>query len=275
MLVPVAIFPSPLTVWTIAGAFVSGGWVLAGNFDVHGVPPHHAVIIAAHAEETLDRVSLLLHGDRDSTTWTLRCQVHVHRTPASFARAVGGPPGGARGATAIEFEGDVVALRRIDVMDDAPGTVPAALAHEIVHVALADRFPTAPPPRWADEGIAVLFDDMAKQRGHEADFHEARRAGMTWSVAHLMAMHDYPREGHRQRVFYGQSASLVRWLVARRDATTFLAFLDDAAAVGESAALERHYGLDSLDALERAWTATPAPVEIASDEGHAAIHHRR
>jgi hypothetical protein len=156
-------------------------------------------------------------------------------------------------------------------MDDDPGTVPAALAHEIVHVALADRFPVAPPPRWADEGLAVLFDDVAKQRGHEADFHDARRAGMTWSVAHLMAMHDYPREGHRQRVFYGQSASLVRWLLARRDAATFLEFLDDSATIGESAAIKRHYGFESLAALERAWNANPALVDVASDESHAPI----
>ena len=262
-------------VWLCSAFVAAEGGALAANFEVHGAASDRAALIAARAEEALERISSRLSGEQRGTTWAVRCQIHLHRSPGSFARAVGGPPGGARGATSIEFEGDSVALRRIDVMDDDPGTVPAALAHEIVHVALADRFPVAPPPRWADEGLAVLFDDTVTQRGHEADFHEARRAGMTWSVAHLMAMHDYPREGHRQRVFYGQSAAFVRWLLARRDAATFLAFLDDAATIGDSAAIERHYGFKSLAALERAWNANPTLVDGASDESHAPIHLRR
>lgn len=266
---------SPIVAWTVAVAFVSGGRVSATNFEIHGAAPRRAAVISAHAEETLKRIASMLQGGRDAAPWRVRCQIHLHPTSRSFASAVGGPPDGARGATAIEFEGESVALRRIDVMDDDPGRVPAALAHEIVHVVLADHFPSAPPPRWADEGLAVLFDDMAKQRGHEADFHQARRIGMTWSIAHLMAMQDYPREGHRQRVFYGQSASLVRWLLARRDAATFLAFLADAATLGESVAVERHYGFESLAALERAWNANPGLVDVASDESHHPAQGRR
>jgi hypothetical protein len=272
--VPVGILRSIRDAWLVAAALVSGSGALAANFEIHGVPPRRAATLATAAEETLVRVSSLIHGKQNASPWRVRCHIHLHRTAASFARAVGGPPGGAGGATSIEFEGNVVSLRRIDVMDDGPSNVPAALAHEIVHVALADRFPSAPPPRWADEGIAVLFDDAAKQRGHDADFHEARRAGATWSLADLMAMPDYPGEDHRQRVFYGQSASLVRWLLARGGAATFLAFLDDAATMGEPTALERHYGFQSLAALEQAWIASPAPVDVAADESDVGILRR-
>ena len=77
--------------------------------------------------------------------------------------------------------------------------------------------------------------------------------GRAWSVRDLLSLEDYPPGSEWQRVFYGQSAAVVRWLVARRDAATFIRFLDDAAAHGTEAALASHYGLDSTAALAQAW----------------------
>jgi len=74
-----------------------------------------------------------------------------------------------------------------------------------------------------------------------------------------VAMEEYPMETSRQRVFYGQSAALVRWLIARRDAATFIRFLDDAADAGMEAALRRHYGLNSLASVSSAWKEV-API---------------
>lgn len=265
--------PVTCLLWLFLGFVTPGDAARAANFRVHGVVGPRAERIAENAERTLQAVASMLYGERHGTAWTVQCELHVHRSSASFARAVGGPPDGAQGATSIEFVGDVVAKRRIDLMDDNKAAVPPSLAHEIVHVVLADFCKSGPPPRWADEGLAVLFDDRAKQLDHDADFRAARQAGMTWSIRHLMAMQDYPREDHRQRVFYGQSASLVRWLLAKRDAATFLAFLGDVVTEGESVALHHHYGLDSVDALERAWLNSPATMEMASQSGrpgHAA-----
>jgi hypothetical protein len=241
------------------------GRVATANFDVHGTSSTRAEAIVRYAEQVRERAFETLLGASAPSPWTVRCEIHLHATEESFAEAVGGPPDGARGATAIEFAEAGICVRRIDLMDDDPAAVPDALAHELVHVILADHFTTAPPPRWADEGLAVLFDDEAKQAGHARDFAAARRAGMTWSASHLLAMEEYPREPHRQRVFYGQSAALVRWLIDQRGAATLLSFLDDAAAIGEGAALERHYGFSTVAALERAWLSQPADTDIGVD----------
>jgi hypothetical protein len=241
------------------------GRVATANFDVHGTSSTRAEAIVRHAEQVRERAFETLLGASAPSPWTVRCEIHLHATEESFAEAVGGPPDGARGATAIEFAEAGICVRRIDLMDDDPAAVPDALAHELVHVILADHFTTAPPPRWADEGLAVLFDDEAKQAGHARDFAAARRVGMTWSASHLLAMEEYPREPHRQRVFYGQSAALVRWLIDQRGAATLLSFLDDAAAIGEGAALERHYGFSTVAALERAWLSQPADTDIGVD----------
>ena len=249
----------------VCAAVILQGRITTANFDVHGASSARAETIVRHAEQARERAFATLLGTSAPAPWTVRCEIHLHATEESFAEAVGGPPDGARGATAIEFAEAGVCVRRIDLMDDDPTDVPEALAHELVHVILADHFTAAPPPRWADEGLAVLFDNEDKQAGHARDFEAARRAGMTWSVSHLLTMEEYPREPHRQRVFYGQSAALVRWLIDQRGAATLLSFLDDAAAIGEGPALERHYGFSAVAALERAWLARPADTDIGVD----------
>jgi hypothetical protein len=254
-----------VAVAVLCAAVILQGRVATANFDVHGTSSARAEAIVRHAEHVRGCAFETLLGTSAAASWTVRCEIHLHATEESFAEAVGGPPDGARGATSIEFSGPDVCVRRIDLMDDDPAAVPDALAHELVHVVLADHFTAAPPPRWADEGLAVLFDDEDKQAGHARDFAAARRAGMTWSASHLLAMEEYPREPYRQQVFYGQSAALVRWLIDQRGAATLLSFLDDSAAIGEGAALERHYGFSTVAALERAWLAQPAGIDIGVD----------
>lgn len=228
------------------------------NVVVHGASTARAEEIAAFAERTRDEVFRRLLGIERPGRWTARCAIHVHATPDSFADAVGMPPVGSRGATSIDFAADAVASRRIDVMGDGHDVIPDALAHEIVHVVLADHFVHAPPPRWADEGLAVLFDGSEKQCGHQEDFRAAVGQSLTFSAADLLALEELPIGTRRQQVFYGQSAALVRWLINRRDAATLIRFLDDLEALGLDAALTQHYDLDSIASLESAWKEVTA-----------------
>ena len=233
--------------------------VATENIVVFGTSPSRAAIIRKYAEAIRSEAFSQLLGEVDPKPWLVRCEINVHPSAESFEQAVGGCPAEARGATSLEFSGDRVVNRRIDVMGDGPAVVPDAIDHELVHVVLADHFVHAAPPRWADEGLALLFDSQEKQRGHEADFQDARRRGLVWSAADLLALEDYPAESGRQKIFYGQSAALVRWLIARRDAATFIRFLDDAAQVGMEAALDRHYAITSLVSVSSAWKEV-API---------------
>lgn len=255
-------------------AFVIGGTVsiapAAGptrdepaDFTVIGVDANRGHTIAATAARIRQEAFSSLLGIADPDPWTAPCEIHVHDDPASFAAALGGPPAAARGATSLEFSAERVTRRRIDVRGDGGDVVPDALAHEIVHVVLADRFIAAAPPRWADEGLALLFDPAQKQRDHDADFRDALRRGLAWRLDDLLALENYPRDSGRQRVFYGQSAALVRWLIARRDPATFVRFVDECGTLGMPAALERHYDLGSIDLLELAWKEV-APIDRLS-----------
>lgn len=265
------VMPRPrtcLSVLTLVGTFMAWGAPAAGessaaNVVVYGVGPTRAAAISQYAEEVRRTAFTELLDVPQPRPWHERCGIHVHATPAAFAAAVGGMPATARGATSLEFGVDGVVSRRIDVMGDGPDTIPDAVAHEIVHVVLADHFTTAAPPRWADEGVAILFDGVQKQVGHEADFRSAHARGLAFSAADLLALEHYPADVRRQRVFYGQSAALVRWLIARRDAATFVRFITDAQSGDLSAAFERHYDLEMSAVFDSAWKEVP-PIHSLS-----------
>lgn len=248
----------------LAAAFTSTGGSIAGaraagpeDFQVVGVDADTAALIAAHAADVRRAIASQLLGTVEPDRWQPRCVVHVHRTAASFLTAVGVPPVASRGATSIEFVHDAISLRRIDVMGDRPHEqIPDALGHELVHVVLADRFTQGPPPRWADEGLALLFDTPEKQRGHETDFRNAASRGQAWNARDLLTLELHPADAGRQQVFYGQSGALVRWFLDRRDAPTFLTFLEDVDRIGIRQALQAHYGIDSPDDLDRQWRAS-------------------
>jgi hypothetical protein len=263
----------PVAAWfVLAAALMSTGGSIAGaraagpeDFQVVGVDAETAGLIASHAADVRRAIVSRFLGTVEPNLWQPRCVVHVHRTAASFRAAVGAPPLASRGATSIEFVHDAISLRRIDVMGDRPNEqIPDALGHELVHVVLADRFTQGPPPRWADEGLALLFDTPEKQRGHETDFLNAASRGQAWKARDLLTLELHPADTGRQRVFYGQSGALVRWFLDRRDAATFLTFLEDADRIGLRQALQAHYGIDSPDDLDRQWRASLPPRAAAA-----------
>lgn len=228
---------------------------------VLGVAPARATRITAHVAAIRRDIHSTLFGSDVLPPWTPPCMVHIHRDRASFARAVVGAPMTALGATSIEFAGSAIRLRRIDVMDSADGGIPGALDHELVHAVLADHFTEQPPPRWADEGLATLFDTPAKQQGHDADFRAAATRGQAWKLTDLMTLEIEPADTGRQRVFYGQSAALVRWMIAQAGGPTFLRFLHEEAVYGPGPALQKHYGIDSIADLEGAFLQKSAALK--------------
>lgn len=237
------------------------------NIEVVGVNEERAAVIQEHAERVRRIAFEQLLATTDPLPWNEPCLIVVHPTAESFAAAVGVEPVAIRGATSIEFLAHNVSSRQIDVMGDGDETVPDALAHELVHVVLADHFSRLPPPRWADEGMAVLFDSILKQQRHNADLEHAVRHGQTWSAGDLAALEEYPDSLRRQQIFYGQSAALVRWLIAEQGAATFIRFVDDSSTVGFSAALQDHYGLDAVADLEPAWRQGIPLEELVTTAG--------
>ena len=98
------------------------------------------------------------------------------------------------------------------------------MAHELTHAILADEFACEELPLWADEGMAVLADPAAKQALHLRNFYHGVRRGWSWRLADFLS--DESALSREQiPVFYGQSLSLVKFLVDRKTPADFVSFL--------------------------------------------------
>lgn len=185
--------------------------------------------------------------------WNPRCTVILHPSAESYARAVPGSES-TLGSSLVERRGDEAVLRRIDVRPMADERLRGTLRHELMHVIVAERFKARTLPAWADEGIAVLEDSPDIRRGHQAYFHGAAARQGIMPLPELLNLTDIRFE--MAPLFYGQSASLVEFLVGRTSPEAFLRFVDDAERQGYDAALAEHFRIDGVQELHRMWRAT-------------------
>lgn len=202
----------------------------------------------------------LLYGDRSPKTWSPRCEVIVHTSRRSYASAVGRAGALTQGSSLTEVSAGRVTRRRIDLLVDEDQRTPA-LAHELTHVVLAEYF-GGKPPRWADEGLALLADSASKQRMHMRDLAYAVRSGTTLRLAELLTL-DQLESPEQMPAFYAQSLSVVRFLVKRSDHQRFSRFVDLAAEQGYDHALRTVYEIDGVPHLERLWRSSLEPSQGA------------
>jgi hypothetical protein len=202
--------------------------------------------------------------------WTPKCYVVVHPTADSYLREVG-PGQQTAGSSFIEIDGKALLTRRIDLRADHPLGYHDALAHEMTHVVVAERFVQRQIPRWADEGMATLADSVSKQSAHLTDFQHAHRRGHAFRLANLFAFENYPRP-EQQATFYGQSVSLAKFLVERGSTEQLMRFVEMSQHRGYDAAAREIYNFDGVTAMERAWMSqlsTPQAM-AAHDDVHPA-----
>lgn len=122
------------------------------------------------------------------------------------------------------------------------------------HVVLADAAVGHRLPRWADEGIAMLADPEDKREGHRRDLISALDCGAALRLPALLTMDGYPTP-QQTAIFYGQSLSLIEFLIERQGPLALQHFLQRAAKEGYQKALDETYGIRDTHELERLWLA--------------------
>lgn len=236
-------------------SYTAGGWnVIETNsfrFCSHGRLALTAKTLRA-AEDLREQLFARWSGkSSEQNAWRPKCDIILHGTAAAYLRSV---PGGEQtlGSSLIDVEGDTVVGRRIDIRADQRGWFDAALGHELTHIVLADLFPGSRVPAWADEGMAVLADPSGKQDGHLRDLRTAQLQRNSFRLVELLALDGYP-QSDRHAAFYGQSASLVQYLVERGTPEQFVRFVRSGAASGYEQALRDTYRINGVADLEHRW----------------------
>jgi outer membrane biosynthesis protein TonB len=237
-----------------AGARINNWQVwLTPSFRILHADQGLAERVAQVAETARDEQLRRWTGTAPRGPWSPRCDIYLYPSPELFHQMTGQPPD-SDGFSTMGQDGGRVVARRINLRADHPDLIAAVLPHEVTHVVLADLFPDQPPPKWADEGIAVLSEPVALQERRVTPLAKALGAGPIFAVGDLMAIADYP-DGRHWPLFFAQSVSLTKFLVERGTPDQFIRFLQAARRNGPDAELRRVYKIDGVADLQKRWLA--------------------
>lgn len=189
-----------------------------------------------------------LFGTADAEPWAPKCEIVLHRTRAQYLQAVGATGSQTSGSASVGLTNGLVTKRRIDLFAGADTATFSALQHELVHVLFADRFPMQAPPKWAEEGLALLSDSEEKQNRHRVDFRHAKQTRTTIPLETLLSCTGYP-PGTQRAAFYGQSHAIVEHLVRRESPKRFIEFVQLAMETNPNSALNAIYGINGASGL--------------------------
>jgi hypothetical protein len=227
---------------------------------------------AQACEELRSKLYVKWTGDESPASWQPKCDVVLHPNDASYLREVGGGAASTLASSLVDQQRGQIRLRRIDVRTANSDWIASALPHELTHVILAQRFAGRTLPRWIDEGVAIQADPAGKRSAHKQDLRGALASRTAFRLVELFTLEQYPA-AHRWGTFYGQSASVVEYLVAQKSPAAFVEFVELALENGYDASLRQIYGIAGVAELERNWNSQalrPAPSG-APDRSGAAI----
>lgn len=189
--------------------------------------------------------------DHEGVEWEPICELVMHPDAGSYTQMTN-VPGSSPGHSRIAFESGRVLSRRMDMRMDSDRILDTVLPHETTHVVLAGMFGDKLPPRWADEGIAVLTEPSDKVEQHRRNLHKHHQDGRLFGLKELMELKDYPPSS-KISTFYAQSVALCEFLAAERSPKTLTDFVKDGVRHGYETALQRHYNM-TFAQLEERWT---------------------
>lgn len=250
---------------TVVRTTRSGAWLVqeTANFRIYTLPDTKAAALLPETCEALRKHLLETWFSRIGGDWLPKCDVVVHSSRAGYVKTLGPGSESSSGCATVEIEPGRVAKRRIDLRGDAADCFDCALPHELTHVVVAARFTRRRIPRWADEGMAILAETRQKQTRRREAFQRSLSSVSPYAAAELMALADYPAPG-RLETFYGQSASLVAYLMERESPSKFLEFVELSTTIPAEQALSRVYGMRNWRELDVAWrTRMLTPGESA------------
>jgi hypothetical protein len=180
--------------------------------------------------------------------WAFPCRIDVTVTL-----------GGIGGFTDVNFSDARVCQHSISVRGPLERIEKSALPHEITHVLFAHFFGFQ-PPRWADEGGAILSEDHVQSDEQRKLVQKILSEEKCVSLRRLLAIRDY---GADVSFLYAQGHSLSCFLMSAGSRRQFLTFVREGVSRGWDHAVSDCYGYDNVEQLERAWRTWALPAQKA------------
>ena len=110
-----------------------------------------------------------------------------------------------------------------------------------------------PLPRWADEGGATSVEHASEKNKHRTMLNEFLRTGRGIAFNQMFTMTEYPQD---IMPLYAEGYSLAEFLIQTGGRRKYVEFLGDGLKSDDwSGAVQRHYGIQDLGALQETWLA--------------------
>jgi hypothetical protein len=204
----------------------------------------------AKAAENLRKEIFERWSGPPSGEWEPKCEIVIHPTAEAYKQATNRPVS-STGNAIVRLSNGRATERRIDLRFDDNSIISNTLPRELTHIVLADLFPNSPPPKWAEEGMAILAETADEAGRYSRTLRRCAREGEWFGLDHLMELKDFPTD--KITGFYCESVSLTEYLIHIRGERNFTIFLRDCHRYGTANSLKRQYGIDGPQALEAAW----------------------
>jgi hypothetical protein len=211
------------------------------NFIIETADPNFAQQLAQAAEKYRHDLAIEWLG-QTMPNWAQPCVMTVQA----------GPQLGAGGATTFVFDHGEVFNWRMSIQGSQERLLDSVLPHEITHMVFASHF-RQPLPRWADEGGATTVEHASERNKYRQMLSQFLRTGHGIAFNQMFAMTDYPSD---IMPLYAQGYSLAEYLIQTGGRRHYVEFLGDGLKDDDwPGAVERHYGIKDLSALQNTWLA--------------------
>jgi len=222
------------------------------HFVVHHRNGPLAQEVLQTAEHQVERILAAL-GEAGRVLWKEPCPIYLLPDEESFLAATG-QPAWSGGLSHTESVGGRLERQYLTVYQTSPRLLTGTVPHEVAHLVFSALTKYAPGvPLALHEGFAVLQEPEFGARHERGLLIWKRLAGELIPLATLLEMRD---PGDDPALFYAESASLVSFLVELKGLAAFLAFARDLAGRDAAAALRERFGIEGVEALERAYLAS-------------------
>lgn len=209
------------------------------NFTVSAPTPALAKEIGDAAEHYRRQLAIEWLG-KEMPPWSKPCPIHAQVAPGL----------GAGGATSFVFDRGEVFNWSMRIQGSRERILDSVLPHEITHTIFASHF-RQPVPRWADEGACTTVENPSEIAKQERNLVTFLKTGRGIPFSQMFAMKEYPPD---VMPLYAQGHSLASWLIESRGRKAFIDFLADGMSDENwQRAVHRHYGFESLFAMQTAW----------------------
>ena len=198
-------------------------------------------------------------GGADANDWATPCEITMHSCGKDY-RSATRKPESLQGHATVALRGAEVVTRKLDLCADDPLLLDVTLPNELTQLILMEMYAEQALPKWALIGMAALSETPESVARYRRAVPGLLRDKKLLQLSVLMEQQTFP-EAEATTAFFAQSISVVGFLVEKKGAKAFAAFMRETPRRGVAKCLQTHYGFKDVADLQQQWLKSLSAVQ--------------